>query len=197
MSYFEARPRAVGAATARAIACKASRQRWHLRQSRHCRICNLQNVKRPGGFEPDPHWVAKTGPASRCTDEPVAEIVQCGEPFHKTRKSRFSHSKTALMNYRRVAGQGPRRFSWYFWVAAGAIVREARDCTQIRTPSRWFSKQRFTQHRFRVLVNYGNVGWMRARVGPSNPSLLAASEIASTVGNPPPGAIRLRCRVSR
>src|SRR5713101_4184790 len=80
MSYFEARPTAVGAATARAIACKASRQRWHLRQSRHCRICNLQNVKRPGGFEPDPHWVAKTGPASRCTDEPVAEIVQCGEP---------------------------------------------------------------------------------------------------------------------
>src|SRR5712691_5492430 len=80
MSYFEARPRAVGAATARAIACKASRQRWHLRQSRHCRICNLQNARRPGGFEPDPHWVAKTGPASRCTDEPVAEIVQCGEP---------------------------------------------------------------------------------------------------------------------
>src|SRR5713101_2620623 len=81
MSYFEARPTAVGSATARAIACKASRQRWHLRQSRHCRICNLQNVKRPGGFEPDPHWVAKTGPASRCTDEPVAEIVQCGEPI--------------------------------------------------------------------------------------------------------------------
>src|ERR1700681_2894671 len=39
------------------------------------------NLKAYRGFESDFHQVVKTGPASRCTDEVVAEIVQCGEPF--------------------------------------------------------------------------------------------------------------------
>jgi hypothetical protein len=39
---------------ARAIAGKAPRHRWHPRQSWQCRICNLQNLKGPGGFESHP-----------------------------------------------------------------------------------------------------------------------------------------------
>ena len=38
----------------RAIACKAPRQRRHSRQPWECRICNLQNLKTPGGFESHP-----------------------------------------------------------------------------------------------------------------------------------------------
>jgi hypothetical protein len=38
----------------RAMAAKASRQRWHLRQWRHDRSCNLQNLKSPAGFESHP-----------------------------------------------------------------------------------------------------------------------------------------------
>jgi hypothetical protein len=37
-----------------AIGCKASRHRWHLRQRRHLRICNLQNLKGRIGFESHP-----------------------------------------------------------------------------------------------------------------------------------------------
>ena len=37
-----------------AIGCKAPRHRWHLRQRRQCRICNLQNPKGRGGFESHP-----------------------------------------------------------------------------------------------------------------------------------------------
>jgi hypothetical protein len=72
MSYFEARPTAVGAATAR---CNSVQGVTATLAFTAIRICNLQNVKRPGGFEPDPHWVAKTGPASRCTDEPGSKIT--------------------------------------------------------------------------------------------------------------------------
>ena len=38
----------------RAIAGKAPRHRWHLRQWRHFRIGNLQNLKGPVGFESHP-----------------------------------------------------------------------------------------------------------------------------------------------
>ena len=38
----------------RATACKAPRHCWHLRQSWHCGICNLQNLKGPVGFESHP-----------------------------------------------------------------------------------------------------------------------------------------------
>ena len=38
----------------RATACKAPRHRWHLRQCWHRRICNLQNLKGPVGFESHP-----------------------------------------------------------------------------------------------------------------------------------------------
>jgi hypothetical protein len=34
-----------------AIRCKARRHRWHLRQSWHCGICNLQNLKEAPEFE--------------------------------------------------------------------------------------------------------------------------------------------------
>ncbi len=38
----------------RATACKAPRHRWHLRQPWHCEICNLQNLKGPGGVRIPP-----------------------------------------------------------------------------------------------------------------------------------------------
>jgi hypothetical protein len=37
-----------------AIGCKAPRHRWHLRQRRHFRICNSQNLKGRSGFESHP-----------------------------------------------------------------------------------------------------------------------------------------------
>ena len=37
-----------------AIGCKAPRHRWHSRQRRQCRICNLQNLKGRVGFESHP-----------------------------------------------------------------------------------------------------------------------------------------------
>ena len=35
----------------RAMACKAPRHRWHLRQPRHCGTCNLRNLKEAREFE--------------------------------------------------------------------------------------------------------------------------------------------------
>ena len=37
-----------------AIGCKAPRHRWHSRQWRHSRICNLRNLKGRVGFESHP-----------------------------------------------------------------------------------------------------------------------------------------------
>jgi hypothetical protein len=38
----------------RAMACKAPRHRWHLRQRQQCGVCNLQNLQNPVGFESHP-----------------------------------------------------------------------------------------------------------------------------------------------
>jgi hypothetical protein len=42
------------ASAVRAAACKALRQRWHSRQRRQRRVCNLQNLRDPVGFESHP-----------------------------------------------------------------------------------------------------------------------------------------------
>jgi hypothetical protein len=40
-----------GNSSVRVIAGKVPRHRWHLRQRRHCGICNLQNLRDPQEFE--------------------------------------------------------------------------------------------------------------------------------------------------
>jgi len=55
----------------------------------------------------------------------------------------------ALMNYRRVAGQGNQAVFRVFLSSDWWIVREVPRIVPKSVPSQWFSNQGFTQHGFR------------------------------------------------
>src|SRR5438552_2759694 len=60
---------------------KALRQRWHFWHSWQCGLCKLQILKDARETESFSRRSPKQARASRCMDEIVAEIVQCGEPI--------------------------------------------------------------------------------------------------------------------
>jgi hypothetical protein len=55
----------------RATACKAPRHAWHLRRRRHFRMCNLQNLNGPVGFE------SSSAVSFRCSRSSSSRSLSC------------------------------------------------------------------------------------------------------------------------